>query len=155
MDFCWEGAWEGGHKLKSKTKTWAAYWIGHQGMTSFLRQVALCERDGRPGPQPQWGPRKAVNWASKTCLLGRLWLLSILPYPLFPRLVNNIPDGLQSMGVWDIIHWFKSWASDIPGWTIRSFLESPELEWRHTEVGGVCSWATEVSTLVPLTLWAR
>lgn len=32
------------------------------------------------------------------------------PDPLFPGLVNNIPNGLQSMGVWDIVHWFKGWA---------------------------------------------
>lgn len=154
MDFCWKGAWEGGHRLKSKTKHMGCLLSPAPRPDILPKQVALCERDGRPGPQPQRSPQKVVNPACKTCLSGSSGSCQSSPDPLFPGLVNNIPDGLQAMGVWDTVHWFKGWVIPQAG-PIRSFPESLELEWRHTEAGGVCSWATAVSTLVPLTLWAR
>ena len=153
MNFCWKGAWEGGYKLKSKTRQigcllrLALRWDILPAGRELCRKCA-----GWTGPQPQVRSTKIINKACKTQLFGRL-LAPVNPHPalfLQDRLAI-FQMGPKSMGVWNTVQWFKGW--EIPqARSIRSFPGNLET---HREADRLCSWATADPILVLLTLWTR
>lgn len=156
MNFCWKGAWEGGHKLKSKTKQ-----IGCLLRLTLRWDILPAGRElfvkcaGWTGPQPQVRSTKIISKACMTHLLGRV----LAPVKSHPTLFLQdwlaiFQMGPKSMGVWNTV--LIQRLRDTPG-KIHQILSWESGAWMetHREAAGLCSWATADPNLVLLTLWTR